>query len=64
MPITKTTKRMTRRIMVLLHNKRRGHNIMKATHQKNKKTMQRKIEMMKALKGHKNTQKKPRKELG
>ncbi len=37
---------------------------MKATHQKNKKTMQRKIEMMKALKGHKNTQKKPRKELG
>jgi hypothetical protein len=37
-PITKTTKRMTKRMMLLFHNtKRKGHSIMKATHQKTKK---------------------------
>jgi hypothetical protein len=37
MPITKKTKKMTIRMMVLFHNtKRGGHNVAKATHKKNK----------------------------
>jgi hypothetical protein len=38
MPITKTIKKMTIRMMVLFHNtKRGGHNVAKATHKKNKR---------------------------